>query len=37
VVEDSLSYWEKQSTNYDGVLGVCSYLPCASQLNADRY
>ena len=23
VVKDSLSYWEKQSATYNGVLGVC--------------
>ena len=26
VLQDSLSYWEKQKATYDGVLGVCGCL-----------
>ena len=25
VLQDSLSYWEKQSATYNGVLGACDY------------
>ena len=32
VLQDSLSYWEKQSATYNGVLGVYDYLFHAAQL-----
>lgn len=37
MVKDSLSYWEKQSATYDGVLGVCSCLILTSYPSSDPY
>ena len=32
VLQDSLSYWEKQSATYNGVLGVCDCFSHVAQL-----